>query len=425
MELHKQYPNDWVKARQIIADEFYVNENPMTKTIWNADLNGLMGILAMLYGNGDFQRTLDLSCAMGFDCDNQAATISGLMGIIMGAKKLPADLTMPVKGWTKPFNDRYINITRHDMPDASIEDIINRTYNQAINVIKANGGAVKGNTVYINPKAKFNPPLEFCIGPNADLTVGQKAEFDFACTANRDYKWSVAKGELPDGMTFNNGLLEGTPTKAGKYDVTLTIEGNGKEISKEFNILVKPDNLAFKADTIYTNVRSVNDAVLDSCWLTFGKPMYAKTVDVIRDGVKKGAGSVFYSLASKSSAPKIDYFGYGWAEPQTIDMIEFNTGCLEEFGGWFSSLNIQYLDDRGRWRDVGQYTSTPQLPETDIVFFQPHFAQFVLEFAPVTTHGIRILLDTKYQYHWHKYTRGVSNFTSITELGVYNMPQGK
>ena len=74
--LYDKYPKDWIKARQIMAKKYYIDEPAMTKTIWNANLNGLCGILAMLYGEGDFQRTLDLSCAMGFDCDNQAATTS-------------------------------------------------------------------------------------------------------------------------------------------------------------------------------------------------------------------------------------------------------------------------------------------------------------------------------------------------------------
>lgn len=421
IDLYKKYPNDWVKARQIIADEFYVNEDPMTKTIWNADLNGLMGILSMLYGKGDFQRTLDLSCAMGFDCDNQAATVSGLLGVMYGAKALPEDLTMPVEGWTLPFNDRYINVTRFDMPDASIQDMINRTYDLALEVVKANGGKVQGDKVVINPKARFNPPLEFCVGPNPDLTAGEPADYSFACAANKDYKWALTAGTLPQGLAFDNGRLTGTPAKAGRYDITLSLTGNGKTLTKDFNLIVKPQNLAMKADTIYTNVRELNEAVLDSCWITFGKPMYAKTVDVINDGVKKGAGSVFYSLASASNQPKIDYFGYGWKEPVAVNMIELNTGCLEEFGGWFSSLSIQYLDEEGRWRDVGHYTSTPALPATDIVFFQPHFAQFLLEFPEVTTRGIRVLLDTKTQDHWHKYTKKVSNFTSITELGVYDL----
>ena len=93
-------------------------------------------------------------------------------------------------------------------------------------------------------------------------------------------------------------------------------------------------------------------------------------------------------------------------------------GCLEEFGGWFTSLNIQYLGNDGHWYDVGKFKSTPALPETDIVFFQPPFAQYVLEFPAVKTKGIRVLMDAKVQEHWHKYTKNVSSFISITELGI-------
>lgn len=49
-------------------------------------------------------------------------------------------------------------------------------------------------------------------------------------------------------------------------------------------------------------------------------------------------------------------------------MLVLDMGCLEEFGGWFTSLNIQYLGNDGHWYDVGKFKSTPALPETDIVF---------------------------------------------------------
>ena len=32
---------------------------------------------------------------------------------------------------------------------------------------------MKGDMVYVNPKAQFIPPMEFCIGPNPDLEIGQ------------------------------------------------------------------------------------------------------------------------------------------------------------------------------------------------------------------------------------------------------------
>ena len=77
------------------------------------------------------------------------------------------------------------------------------------------------------------------------------------------------------------------------------------------------------------------------------------------------------------------------------------------------------MDKNGHWRDVGDFKSTPALPATDIVFFQPHFAEYVFEFSTVNTTAIRVLFDTKVQTHWHKYTDFVSSFTSITELSVY------
>jgi hypothetical protein len=421
--LHKKYPNDWPKARQIMAKKYYIDEPAMTKTIWNANLNGLCGILALLYGNGNFQRTVDLCCAMGFDCDNQAATISGLLGVMYGASSLPESLTKPIKGWKKPFNDRYINITRYDMPDASIEDMIEKTYNKAIKLVLNKGGKEKGDILYINSKARFVPPMEFCIGPNPDLEIGKSVQYSFVCKANECFHWSLIKGNLPQGLTFQNGKLTGTPLQIGKFPITLQLSSENKSIIKDFELLVKSPNIAQKADTIYANIRELNENVLDSCWITFGKPMYAKNVNVINDGIKNGEGSVFYSLAAKSKLPKIDYFGYGWKESHNINMLVLNMGCLEEFGGWFSSLNIQYLGKDNHWHDVGVVKSTPALPDNDIVFFQPHFAQYVLEFSPIKTTGIRILMDDKVQDHWNKYTKDVSSFISITELGAYEMQE--
>jgi hypothetical protein len=423
LALHDKYPNDWVKARQAMAQKYYVDEPEMTKTIWNANLNGACGILSMLYGQGDLQRTMDLGCAMGFDADNQTATVGGILGVMYGAKSFSAALTMPIEGWTKPFNDRYINITRYDMPDASIEDIINRTVAQAIKVVSSNGGRLTGKKgqemLTINAKAEYNPPLEFCIGPMPRMEVNVPISYKFSSVTNEKYSWKLKSGELPNGLTFSNGQIDGTPVKAGKYKVTLSLDNGKQFIDKEFELLVRSKNIAPEADSIITNVRNLNIDVLFKTWITFGKPMYANSVDVINDGVLNGAGSVFYSLAAEANIPKIDYFGYRWTNRKKISSIAFHTGCMEEFGGWLSSLNIQYRDNKGCWQDLGKYTSTPALPASDVVFIQPHFVEFVLEFAPVETNEIRIIGDTKVQSHWNKATKNTSSFTSITELSVY------
>lgn len=422
-ELYKKYPNDWQKARAEMAEAYYEQEPEMTRTIWNANLNGACGILTLLYGKGDLQRTMDLGCAMGFDADNQTATVGGILGVINGGASLPDQLLMPFEGWTKPFNDRYINITRYDMPDASIDDMIDRTVDMAVKLVCEKGGRVveRGGKRYlvINPKAEFKAPLEFCVGPMPRMEVGCPVDYSFSCAANRDYTWTLTEGALPEGVAFDNGLITGTPQRAGRYPVTLTLSDGKKTLTKHFELLVRTKNIAPEADSILTNIRTMNEEALYKCWITFGKPMYAHSVDVIRDGRLNGEGSVFYSLAAHADLPKIDWFGYEWKEPRTIDMLAFHTGCLEEFGGWFSSVAIQYRGEDGRWYDVGKFHSTPELPESDDVFIQPHFVEYLFEFEPVKTTAIRMLLDCKVQEHWNKPTKGCSSFISITELSVY------
>jgi hypothetical protein len=330
---------------------------------------------------------------------------------------------MPIEGWKLPFNDKYINITRYDMPDASIQAMIDRTLQQAVKVVEAHGGKLTGEgakqKLVINTGAKFNPPMEFCIGPMPRMEVGMPIDYKFSCSANEMYDWAVKSGEMPEGITFDNGRITGTPAKAGKYPVTLTLSDGKRTIEHPFTLLVRTHNIAPSADSILTNVREVNKDVLYKCWITFAKSLYADNVSVINDGKLRGEGSVFYSLAAEAKIPKVDYFGYEWAEEKDINMVSFHIGGMEEFGGWYSSVNVQYLGVDNKWHDVGGYTSTPALPDTDIVFFQPHFVEYVFEFAPVKTKAIRIIGDTKIQDHWNKYTKNVSSFISITELGVY------
>jgi hypothetical protein len=427
--LHDKYPADWKKARQEMAQKYYINEPDMTKTIWNANLNGACGILALLYGNGDFQRTLDLSCAMGFDADNQAATIAGLLGVVYGFSSLPKDLYTPVNGWTKPFNDRYINITRYDLPDGSISDMINRTTEMAVQLVKENGGSVSGKPgqeiLRINTGAVFHAPVEFCIGPMPLLEINKPVDYSFSTQGNAGYNWTIIKGTLPEGIKFDKGHISGTPSKTGSYTISVQLDDGKKSVTRDFTLLVRDVNIAPEADSVIANVRQVNFNVLDSCWYTFGKSMYAADVDVIRDGVINGPGSVFYSIAAKSKMPKVDYYGYHWKEPRTIDMVALHTGGMEEFGGWFTSLNVQYLDGSGLWVPVEQTMINPPLPGNDVVFYQPHFVEYVITFKPVTTNAIRIIGDAAVQTHWNKYTKQVSGFTSVTELSVYKSSNEK
>ena len=72
--LHRQHPDDWRAARQAMAQAYYgsFDYNRHAWPVVDANLNGACAILALLYGKGDFQRTLDMASGLGFDADNQA-----------------------------------------------------------------------------------------------------------------------------------------------------------------------------------------------------------------------------------------------------------------------------------------------------------------------------------------------------------------
>jgi hypothetical protein len=143
---HKQN-DDWRKTRKLIFDKYFHYKNkeyeaPASDV--SSLINGLFGIMAVLYGDGDFVKTTGIAVSAGMDCDNQAATCAGLIGVIKGGSAIPSELTLGLSdkpSWKVPFNDTYINYSRDDLPPfTKISDIVNRILLIAEEAIIANGG---------------------------------------------------------------------------------------------------------------------------------------------------------------------------------------------------------------------------------------------------------------------------------------------
>jgi len=426
--LYRKYPKDWKKARQEMADKYYHQEPAESKTIWNANLNAAAGVLAMLYGDGDFQKTLDLSCAMGFDADNQAATVAGLFGVAFGLDGIPKELLYPLPelGWTEPFNDLYKNVTRHDMPDASLKDMANRMAAQGERIILKHGGvrlADSGEEYYlINTEAKFVAPLEFPAGPRPLIEAGTEMEYNLPIFGGKSpFEWSIESGSIPEGLEFEDGKLFGTASAPGVFRVTFQVKDrDGKTLTQPVDLVVRGENLAAAAAGILANVRETDAAQRDAMWLTVPHSLYSDSVDVIRDGKRLGDGSTFYSIAG-DPGPKEDFYGYEWEEPQTIGLLAYHTGSVEENGGWFTSLSVEYRDDQAEWKPVQGLEISPALPPGEERFNKPHFVEYLLAFEPVNTTAIRMIGNAGGVQHWHSKR---TYFTSITELSVHGLLPG-
>ncbi len=104
--LHREHPHDWKVARQAIQEKW------VKRRKWNMNStpsNGAFVLLALLYGEGDFYKTLQYAMALGYDADCNAATAGAVMGTRLGFSRIAA---LP------PFKmpDRYVNKTRPSLP---------------------------------------------------------------------------------------------------------------------------------------------------------------------------------------------------------------------------------------------------------------------------------------------------------------------
>jgi hypothetical protein len=117
----------------------------------------------------------------------------------------------------------------------------------------------------------------------------------------------------------------------------------------------------------------------------------------------------------------MDHYGYEWATPRTIGLLSFHSGSLEEVGGWFTSLDVEYRDAAGAWARVRALAVDPPLATSKGPFDKPHFVERLLVFEPVTTTAIRLIGDAGTAEHWRD---PPTFFTSIAELGVYGPVPG-
>ena len=406
--LFKQYPDDWQAARKVMADTYY-GEFDYNRGAWaavDANLNGAAGILALLYGGGDFQKTLDLASALGFDADNQAATMSGLLGIVHGTAGIPRKLLFPLgeDSWQLPFNDRYINVSRHDLPDASIRDMSLRTALQGEAIILANGGRLvkkDGKPFYeIDRTATFEKPFELVTAPVLLAETGKPFMFQFYFGDSSNIQFEQLGGALPEGLAMEQGRFTGTPSETGSFQFTAGVTRADENIEATYSIRVHGQNLAQSAKRVITNDSPTED-----------------DIQLIRDGQRRGA--TYYNRAADGRERK-NFYGYEWMEAQTISTLVFNPGLPEEFGGWFTSLDVEFRNTEGEWQSVEGLSISPAMDLQNTQWLKGAYIDHSLVFEPISTASIRIIGDAGGIEQDARNGGGRRYFSAISELAVYS-----
>jgi hypothetical protein len=129
---HRQHPADWRATRRLLKEEYSKHGGQMRDRN-GYELNTGSIIAALLYGQGDFVRTLIAAFNFGWDADCNAATAGTILGVMKGYRWMLA------QGWQ--IVDRYKNTTRENMPnDETITSFADRLVDLAERVILEQGG---------------------------------------------------------------------------------------------------------------------------------------------------------------------------------------------------------------------------------------------------------------------------------------------
>jgi hypothetical protein len=130
----RRNPEDWTKTWQLIEDKWDKDDlcpdGALAPFNIDAKLNGAYVALGLLYGRGDFAKTLEVSTRAGQDSDCNPSSAAGILGVMLGYEAIPGAWRAGIPA----LADRKFAFTRY-----SFEDIVKSTIARAFRVYRGRG----------------------------------------------------------------------------------------------------------------------------------------------------------------------------------------------------------------------------------------------------------------------------------------------
>ncbi len=153
--LYGHYPTDWRAAWQELEHKWGDVDICGALRPFNIDakLNGAYIVMGLLYGEGDFEKTMEVSIRCGQDSDCNPSNAAAVIGVINGYSGIPDTW----KSGIEPLADSLFIFTGYTFNSA-----VENTLTYAKQLIIENGGTVNaaGNEVTIKVQEPSAPPLE-------------------------------------------------------------------------------------------------------------------------------------------------------------------------------------------------------------------------------------------------------------------------
>ena len=216
IDWYHEYPNDWKRTW------FEVEKN------WSADIgcpdgvfknfnidakiNAAYIIIGLLYGEGDYSKTLEISTRCGQDSDCNPASAGGILGTMQGYSNIPDLWMKPLK----PVEDMDFRYTT-----MSLNDVYEIGTRHALAVLQQKGGKVEGENIIL-PNEEIKP---------VQLEVGFKGHYPIE---RKDVPGVINAKDPEKSIEFtgNGFALTGWAKSNGddaEIEIEMTIDGGEAE----------------------------------------------------------------------------------------------------------------------------------------------------------------------------------------------------
>ncbi|MFN0167900.1 MAG: ADP-ribosylglycohydrolase family protein [Bryobacteraceae bacterium] len=260
----KQHPDDWKAVWRLIEQKWNKREpcpeGALKPFNIDAKLNGAYIALGLLYGKGDFTKTLEISTRSGQDSDCNPANACGILGVMLGLKRIPVQW----KSGIPALADRKFSYT-----DFSFRTIVSSTEKRAIAMVRKQGGRVEGETLVVKTQTPVPAKLEVWddYGSPVERVAASDPRWKWAGSWRQSQNARVAGGRGASAETVFEGsgvIVAGQYlATGGKADVFL----DGKLVQ---TVDAYPDEGATKGG--------------DSLWHAFGLPATRHAVRIVVRG---------------------------------------------------------------------------------------------------------------------------------------------
>ena len=152
---HAQAPADWRKTWRRVEEKWNRHDlcpdGALVPFNIDARVNGAYVVLGLLYGDGDFAKTLEISTRAGQDSDCNPSSAAGILGVMLGYGRIP-------ERWKAGIPS--LADTKFEFTSYSFNEIVASTLRRAEKIIVDAGGTVGPEEVVIPVQSPKAPPLE-------------------------------------------------------------------------------------------------------------------------------------------------------------------------------------------------------------------------------------------------------------------------